>query len=403
VRGRVVVVGAGIAGVAAAWSARQQGREVTVVSGGAGASALGSGAVDDVPWDELARAARLLGEPRVHPPSPEIAAFVEALGLWDVPVTSRPRLATVAGRLRPARGRDRALLDLARLEERALVLLPRVDRAGWDADALAASLASAGKLVFRAVDLPVLRFDGEHRIADADLAARHDDEARLAWLAARLREGLAFSPGAAAVLLGPWLGAASPQAEALSKLVGVPVGEALVGVGSPAGSRFEAARDRLLDALGVDRVRGRVTRVDDLGGRLSVSLAGGGKELHAGAVVLAIGGLVGGGVTYAPPEHGAGADLPPRGRVPFALSLEAGVVLSPGGAGRMEMVASLHGPELDTTAWPEGDRPGALEAVGVQCEGVRAAPGICAAGDVVAGRPRTVLEAVAAGIAAGAS
>ena len=47
--------------------------------------------------------------------------------------------------------------------------------------------------------------------------------------------------------------------------------------------------------------------------------------------------------------------------------------------------------------------PGALEAVGVRCEGARAAPGITAAGDVVAGRPRTVLEAVAGGIAAGAS
>jgi glycerol-3-phosphate dehydrogenase subunit B len=42
-----------------------------------------------------------------------------------------------------------------------------------------------------------------------------------------------------------------------------------------------------------------------------------------------------------------------------------------------------------------------LESVGIQCSGARAAEGITAAGDVVAGRPRTALEAVAAGIRAG--
>ena len=355
----------------------------------------------------------MLGErvdtPRADPLAPEVAAFVEALDLWDVPAATRPWIATVAGRLRPARGRDRALLDLGRLDEGALVILPRVDRAGWDADALAATLADSaiargpGRLVFRALDLPVLRFEGEHRIADADLAARHDEEARIAWLAARLREGLALWPGAGAVLMGPWLGASAPRAAALSKLVGVPVGEALVGAGSPAGLRFEAARDRLLAAIGVERLRGRAASVEDLGGRLSVSVAGEREGIRAEAVVLAIGGLVGGGVIYAPPEHGAGADLPPRRRVPFALSIEAPVVLSANGACADGTVASMHGPELDATAWPVEGRQGAIEAVGVRCDGVRAAPGITAAGDVTAGRPRTVLEAVAAGIAAGAA
>jgi glycerol-3-phosphate dehydrogenase subunit B len=114
-------------------------------------------------------------------------------------------------------------------------------------------------------------------------------------------------------------------------------------------------------------------------------------------VVLAIGGIVAGGVIYAPPDAAGSA----RGRIPFELSVDAGVTLSPGGPGRMDIVASTHGPELDVSAWPAGDRPGALETVGVRCEDGRAGEGILAAGDVVAGRPRTVLEAVASGLAAG--
>src|SRR6185295_18811801 len=110
--------------------------------------------------------------------------FAADLDLWDLPESERPWLATMAGRIRPARGRDRALLDLAPLEG-AVVLVPRADRATWDADALAATLASdpfgrARKIAFHAIDLPVLRYDDEHRIGDADLAARHDDDARLA-------------------------------------------------------------------------------------------------------------------------------------------------------------------------------------------------------------------------------
>ncbi len=62
--------------------------------------------------------------------------------------------------------------------------------------------------------------------------------------------------------------------------------------------------------------------------------------------------------------------------------------------GAFGVVSSMHGPELDVVAWPRGERPGALEAVGVRCEGVRAAPGILAAGATIAGRARTVLDAV---------
>jgi glycerol-3-phosphate dehydrogenase subunit B len=403
-----MVVGAGVAGLAAAWSARRAGHEVTVVSAGAGATGLGSGAVDDISWEDLWHATRVLGDPipRASPIAAEVSAFVADLDLWDLPAISRPWIATLAGRLRPARGHDRALLDLGALEG-AEVLVPRADRAGWDADALArawsaSSFARVRRLAFHAVDLPVLRFDDEHRIVDADLAARHDEPARLAWLAAQLRGALSIHAGAGAVLLGPWLGIEAPRAADLSASVGLPCGEALVGAGSPAGLRFEAARDRLLAAAGVARLRDRAERVERQGSALVVSLQSA-RRPSADVVILAIGGLLGGGVIYAPPERAAGADLPPGGKVPFDLSVGAPVVLAARGSGRLGIVGSMHGPELDVSAWPAGGRAGALESVGVLCEGTRAGDGIHAAGDVIADRPRTILEAVTSGIAAGAA
>ncbi|WP_437334737.1 FAD-binding protein [Sorangium sp. So ce394] len=409
----ILVIGAGVAGLAAAWSARRRGAQVTVISAGVGETALAGGAVDDVPWEQVERAARLLGSDLpasdLAPAARQLAA---ELGLWDVPQASGVRLATVAGRIRPARGRDRALLDLGSLR-RTRVLIPRAARAAWDADALAEALtdepfARARGLRFLPVDAPVLRFDDERQIADGDLAARHDDPARLSWLLDRLRQALEGAGGAGAILLGPWLGARAPRAEALAARLGVPVGEALIGAGSPAGLRFEAARDALLAAIGAARRHGRVRAVGgDLGGPggagegVSVHVEGEDVPLAADAVILAIGGLAGGGIVYAPPERGAGPDLPARGGAPFALSVEAPVTLGDA-RGAFGVVSSMQGPELDVVAWPRGERPGALESVGVRCEGVRAAPGILAAGATIAGRARTVLDAVTTGLRAGA-
>lgn len=404
---RVLVVGAGVAGLAAAWSARRAGRAVTLVSQGAGASALSGGAVDDVPWEKLLRAIRVLREDALAAPlAPDLAAFVDDLALWDIPDSSPVWLATTAGRVRPARGKDRALLDLGGLA-RPLVLLPRADRAAWDADAIAAALsddpiAKARHIAFRAVDAAVLRFDEERRIADGDLAARHDDEARRHWLVERLRAMLASFPEAGAILMGPWLGASAPRAESISRALSLPVGEALTGAGSPAGLRFEASRDALLQSIGVDRRRGRVSSLRPTEHGIEADIEGESSVFKASSAVLAIGGIAGGGVIYAPPEHTAGADLPSFGRVPFALSVRAPVTLSRSGRERMEIIASMHGPELDVTAWPEAGRPGVLETVGVLSDGARAGERIFVAGDVIAGRARTLLEAAAAGIAAGA-
>jgi glycerol-3-phosphate dehydrogenase subunit B len=409
----VLIVGGGVAGVAAAWAARRAGKKVTLVHRGAGASVLGGGAVDDVPWERLwqrlqeptivetARAAKR--EPPLEPLPAEVSAFVDELALWSVARGRATRLASVAGRVRPARGHDRALLDVGALQGGHL-LVPRVPRAGWDADALVAALgddplAVSLGLRFAAVDLTILRHDDERRIPDADLAARHDDPARVRWLGERLREGLGRTRGSAtAVLMGPWLGIAASAAQAVSAAAGVPVGEALVGVGSPAGLRFAAARDRMLERLGVEVVRAQARAVTRRDARLRVRLEQ--STLAADAVVLAIGGVTGGGVAYVPPEEFAEEDMAPAARAPFALSVDAPVTLALRGA-LIDVVSSMHGPDLDVTAWPDHDTPGVLEAVGVRCEAGRAAEGIFVAGDAIADRPRTLLEAVASGLRAG--
>ncbi|HVK63358.1 MAG TPA: hypothetical protein VM694_02730 [Polyangium sp.] len=262
----VLVLGAGAAGLSAVFAARNSGADVVLVSAGAGASSLGGGAVDDVPWEERMHAARVLGSPiELHTLPPEVVAFSNALGIWDLPDHAPPPfVATIAGRLRPARGRDKGLLDLGALRGKR-VLLPRAPRAGWDADAIAATLsddplARRTGLRFEAIDASILRFADEARISDGDLAARHDDPARIGWLAERLREALTSDARlhpdepASAVLLGSWLGARVARADELSERVGVSVGEALVGVGSAAGLRFDAAQRKFLDALGVQRI-----------------------------------------------------------------------------------------------------------------------------------------------------
>jgi glycerol-3-phosphate dehydrogenase subunit B len=303
------------------------------------------------------------------------------------------------------------MLDLAALPGGARVVLPRVARPAWEADALARTLsaeryARERELRFDAVEATVLRFGGERRVAAAELAARHDEPARLDWLAERLREALGLERKAGrrvdAILLGAWLGAEAPRAAALSEVVGVPVGEILSGVGSAAGHRFEAARDRMLVALGVQREPRRVLDLRAVGAELRVATDAEVTPVSCDRAVLAIGGLAAGGVRYVPPERDAGPDELPAARIPFELSLDAPVGLAAFGR-RLEIVSSIHGPVLDDGAWPTGADPGLLETVGVACHGPIAADRIYAAGDVVADRPRTRLEAARSGLRAGAA
>jgi len=412
---RVVIIGAGAAGLAAAWAAAQRGAEIRLYDGGVGASCLNGGAVDDRPWEQVARATEVLQLVTEAGPLPEaVRAFAHQLGLWRLPTKGDRlcRLATEAGRVRLARGHDRSLLDLSRLPMGARVGLPRVPRPEWDADSLAASLsadayAQSRGLSFEPLDAKVLKHVGEDRIAAAELASRHDDPARRAWLVDRLGEALARAGGGAerpfaALLTGPWLGTDKPMAAWLSERLGLSVGETVSGVGCAAGMRFESARLALLSSLGIELTPRQVTAIAALGDELEVSIEDEEERVTTDAVVLALGGLAAGGVIYDPPEHSAGQDVPLAGREPFRLSVGAAVRLQ---ALRqpVDVVGSVHGPALDEVAWPVDADPGLLEAVGVACQGTEAAPRVHAAGDVVADKPRTMLQAVYSGVLAGAA
>ncbi len=407
---RVAVVGAGVAGLAACWTAAQRGAQLRLLDGGAGASCLGSGAVDDRPWEQVARASEVLQLPPLAGTLPRsVRLFAEELGLWRLPHLGEPlvRLATNAGRVRVARGCDLGLLDLSLLSAGSRVILPRVARAEWDADSLALALSAdaycqSRRISFEAVDAKVLKLIGENRIAPAELASRHDDPARLDWLAQRFTELLERAGRVDAVLVGPWLGADLARSDWLSERLGVVVGEVLAGMGSPVGYRFEAARLRMLSALGVELEPYNVEAVSRRGEELELRVERDNDPVIVDAVVLAIGGLAAGGIVYDPPEQSAGRNIASLARCAFRLSLEAAVEMKAHGQ-PLDVGGSIHGPVLDDIAWPSDADSGLLESIGIACEQERIAEALFAAGDVIADRPRTMLQAAFSGIRAGAA
>jgi glycerol-3-phosphate dehydrogenase subunit B len=395
-----VVVGAGVAGTAAALAARAVGADVTLVNGGTGASTLPTGAIAVCGWQ------------RGEPPAPidaRAAAILSALDAFHIPDRGVV-LATTAGIVRSARGADRALLDLETLDQ-GVVLVPRGDYPSWDGNALARAWTDAPRaqirtLAFVAADATIARWVQERALPDADLAARHDDPARLAWLAERLREMIArAAPGSAvAVILPPWLGLDQPRADALSAMVGVRCGEAIGLPGGPSGLRFERARDRALARDGVAIARARVVAIARAGDRWRVDLDRG-EARTADHVILATGGLVGGGLEYTPAAAVRAGALPPAPRTTFRATIAIDGADLPVGAGGAPLAipGSLFGLAPESLAWPSADDP-LLERVGVLAgeDGrVRGITSFGAAGELVADRERTWLDALVSGERAG--
>ncbi|CAN5808001.1 hypothetical protein BH09MYX1_BH09MYX1_06470 [soil metagenome] len=375
----IVVIGSGIAGTAAALAASARHAPVRVIDGGAGATAIGSGALDgDAPIGDAAR------------------AVLEALSLVDVAPSI---LATTAGVLRHAAGADRALL---RIEPRSTVFVPETSHPRWRGELLArhwnvSALARDHAIRFVTQKVSLLQGEAEQAMGDVELAACHDDPARIEALAARLAEALARTePRATAIALPPWLGAREARAAKLSALVGVRCGEVLGDPAGPAGERFVFARDAAFARASIRSTRGRVAAFarDDSG--LFVTLQSG-DVIRASAIVVAIGGLTGGGVRYTPSAAIAATALPPHPRSTFTLSLES--TLAIGLDGRPFLVpGSMFGIAPEELAFPYAAST-IMERVGVLV--ASAGEGVHIAGDALEGAPRTWLEALSRGAAAG--
>lgn len=366
---KVLVVGAGFAGVAAAFAARRAGAAVSVVAAAPGASALYCGAVDGA----------VDGVP---------GELASALGLR---LGAMARVATREGVVRTSGGSDAALLNLEPLAGKrvGLVDVPRDD---WDGPLLARSFqdspwARATGTRFELVPLPLLEKGHQRRVSSYDFATSFERPERPAWLA----ELLKAHAGPDAWLFGPWLGVKRALAAELSAAVGVPVGEVTSPPGGAAGARFELRRDALLGSLGAERVNGRVTEVRVAAGEVALDLEGG-ATLTGSALVLASGGFVGGGIAL----FGALSGAEPAG---FELAIRGLPAVQVRGE-LARPVSSLFGPDLGARG------RSLLERVGLPISGdgrVSAASPVFAAGDVVGPVPPSVGQALASGLRAGAA
>ncbi|HEY3253277.1 MAG TPA: hypothetical protein VGJ91_04990 [Polyangiaceae bacterium] len=378
---KIAIIGAGIAGTAAAFEVARQGGRATVIHDLTGSSGLYSGALDFELWDQAAPASAL---------SSELAEFSKQLGAWQLGAVAR-RIATREGNVRPARGTDAALLDLEPCAGKRIAVID-LERDDWDAPLLAKSLAGTAWAVqsqtqFFAARAKVLQNGFERRISGYDFAQLHDAPERAQALQTALRES---GVTADAWLFGPWLGIERPLAQELTAALGVPVGETTSAPGGASGARFEQARDRLLARI-ADVERGQLTSLERNGNGYLLKLRERDPREFS-IVLLATGGVAAGGVALERSfERRGGTGFRLSFAAPLALELDREVV---------EGVSSLSSVDFAELGL------GALLEVGIATRSdgsVHEHPGIFVAGDAIAGRPRTALIAAQSGLEAARS
>ncbi len=288
----VLVIGAGAAGIAAARTAREAGAKVTVISLAGGATSLTPGLAWGYARDPF-------------------DAWAKEIGL-----RLGGRYITVAGwMVSDARGAVSSLLDLASV--RGMIGVVDVDtHPSWSAKLVAETL---GATIVRAP----FELAGE---TFRETASKLDTEGIAEGFAASLKTRC---EGLGAVLFPPVLGLRRDDvAERMSRALGLPVGEAAGGVGDPPGVRFERALRRWIPD-GVEVLRGRVKVLRGGGPRAELD---DGNTVRARAIVLATGGVAGGGLLFDGSIREATADCP-------VWTRKGARVLPPGAARGAEPVA----------------------------------------------------------------
>jgi glycerol-3-phosphate dehydrogenase subunit B len=310
----VVVVGAGVAGCAAALAARQAGARVRVLEAGAGATALAGGAWDVAPMPlgaagatfTLSDAVRSVAQARPGHPYARLADPVQAVQEAHRAVLPRlggyrpfdldgrgVLLATDLGLWRRAATAQTEVLDLTRLATAPLAVAEPGGYPGWDATFLAASLAETGAGAVHVAEASVLSAEVDAVRHPHELAAHGDREEFQAQLGAALR---ASAGDARAVLLPPMLGLVTDGvAEAVQRVAGRPVGEVVGALAGPQGLRLARRIHAALTAAGVEMHPSPVEHIEPRGAVLRVALEDDGT-VEAPAVVLATGKHVGGGL-----------------------------------------------------------------------------------------------------------
>lgn len=381
----VLVVGAGMAGVAAAFALASRGERVHVVHANAGATALWNGVVDGLGGDSSAAERDLLAR----------------LGL--VVARPRPRLVTALGTVREAHGHDSALLDLESARPK-LVLVPALPRPGWDARAIAEMLTASvdGACEARVVSVPRLLKPEELELSDGALARRLDDETRARAFLADLEVALErWRSTSTAVLMPPWLGVTKVLRPALREALALEIGEAATTLAGAAGLRFAHRRDELFRELAIACTRGRVTALTAAGDRVSVTLEDG-TVLEGRAAIVASGGFVSG--SLAVPRAVAEREISPSHRTHPALSFDAPALEVGSNGCALVSEGSRYGFSTDEL-FSSLRSPGLLETLGVLCNDELAPMRrpdlpLRVAGDARADGPRTIGAALREGMRA---
>lgn len=318
----VVVIGGGVAGLAAALGAREEGANVTVLDSRPGASSLAGGAWDFGLAPIAARDAFGAREPLVsrlsamlharpgHPLAPHVselgslagaahAAVLSALGIYaPLELDRAPALvATDVGLVRPVATAQRGVLDLAALPTGRIAVATFPAARAHDGAFVAASL---GELAVRAgdprrfcaVEVEILRRGRDVWLHPHEAGALFDDDRardRLVRALGRALGGQSFD----AVLLPPLLGEHDDTAwSRVRHALALPIGEWASSLAGPQSARLVRALARAFARSKASYERSAVLRASASGVETDRT------KHRAGAIVLATGRHLAGGLAF---------------------------------------------------------------------------------------------------------